>query len=191
VIQQSGALLEQGRILSCVEFRWATHRWIVDVINVLDARIRDVFVQWGVLSQDGAEEQVVVDAGADDEQDEAEGLQILEIFPPDGQGVDPNDEGADAVDDHSCRGAHFFRHTDPGEIEESNADNVSDQSNGDDVIVLNLSESIESIFESASGESTQGAPNRDVIEWNQQDREGDETKQSFPTNSLEWMNWFP
>ena len=68
------------------------------------------------------DDEVVVDASADKEDEIADGLQRLKLLPADGEGEDPDEYGAHAVEHHPGCSAHRLSDGEAGEIKERNTD---------------------------------------------------------------------
>ena len=86
------------------------------------------------------DDDVVVDAHAGDEDDEAEELEGVEALPADGDGDHPDDERAHAVEHHPRRGRHLLRHRDPGKVEEGDRDGRAAEGHEQEGVVGQLEE---------------------------------------------------
>ena len=100
------------------------------------------------VAEEWEEDEVVIDTGADEEDQVPHRLQVLERLPAHGQGEGPNEDGADAVQHHPGRGAHLLRDGESGEVEECDADDEPDVCEGQLPVVTHLDETVDSVLES-------------------------------------------
>ena len=111
------------------------------------------------------------------------GLQVLERLPANSKREDPDEESADAVQDHARDGTDHLRHRDTGKVEEGNANDIHQDTSQDQVVISNLLESVNRILKASRLERRYREP--DEVEWNQEGGENAEAKDTLPANSLQ------
>ena len=75
----------------------------------------------------GHDDEVVVDARSNEQDEVTDRLERLKFLPTYGDGKDPDEDGAHTVEDHSCRSAHGLGDCQSGEVKESDAYNETDR----------------------------------------------------------------
>lgn len=120
----------------------------------------------------------VVERRAQQQDEEAEDLQAVELLPAQRQTHHPDDQRAQAVQDHARGGADLFGHADPGEVEEGDAHRVAQQRQYDQRLVAHLAESIQSVLQNLPRVGAE-VPSRDVEHRDEEDGQDDETKKSY------------
>ena len=137
------------------------------------------------------EDEVVVYARPDEQNGVADGLEVLEVLPAHDEREGPDEDGPDAVQDHSGGGAHLLRDGQSGEVKESDADDETDVGEGQLPVVGHLDDAVYGIFKARGDlpevESGREMP-RDEEHGEEEDEEDGEAEDSLPADPLEWWD---
>ena len=99
------------------------------------------------VAESGQEDEVIVHAGADEEDQVANRLHELELLPPDDQGEDPDEDGTDTIENHPRGGAHFLGDRQAREIEEGDAHDEPNVGEAQLPVAAHLLQSVYGILE--------------------------------------------
>ena len=94
--------------------------------------------------------QSVVEPSAQQQDQEAENLQAMKLFPTQCQAHHPDDQRSQAVQHHAGGGADLFSDADASEVEEGDADRVAQQSQHDERLVTDLTEGVQGVLQDLS-----------------------------------------
>ena len=101
-----------------------TWLWLCQGILVVFRRSQTI-----VFLEERSDDDVVINERSADEKNEPERLEkeglVGESLPRDGERDDPDDDGTAAVQDHPRRSVHLLHDADPGEVEESDARDIT------------------------------------------------------------------
>lgn len=115
-------------------------------------------------------------------------LQIVERLPSDKQWNGPDDHCSDRVQHHSSSSWDFLRHTDAGEVEESNWHNRTGNGNHQQVVILDHVEGIDGVFHNATRVVCELGRNSNEVHWHQEQRQNEKSEEAFPADSLKCGN---
>lgn len=102
----------------------------------------------------------------------------MKLLPAQRQAHHPDDQGAQAVQHHTGGGADLLSDADAGEVEERDADGVSQQSQQDERPVPDLTEGVQSVLQDVPRVVAEVA-HIDEIHGDEQQRQDAETEQTW------------
>lgn len=122
--------------------------------------------------------QSIVERCAHQQDQEAEHLQAVKLLPTQRHAHNPDDQRTQAVQHHAGGRADLFSDTDPGEVEEGNADRVAQQGQDDERLVPDLTEGVQRVLKDMARIVAEVA-HVDEIHGDEQQWENDETKETW------------
>lgn len=128
-----------------------------------------VVLRWGTLNQLSQpfiglqHKYVVVQAHAQDQDNEADNLQAVERLPANGQRYGPHYERSHRIEHHAGGGGEFFGHGNAGKIEEGNRDNGASQRDNQLIVLEYLAERVDYILHGFGGVIVEGRPDVDIV----------------------------
>ena len=159
----------------------------MDAVGRLGAR----YTSYDAAHQ-GHEDQVVVEARANEENEVAHRLEELKCLPLDGKRKGPDENSPNTVQDHTSGGIHPLRDGETGEVEEGDADDEAKVGQQKLPVVSHLDDAINGVFEAhvvlpevRRGRQVPG----DEVHGEEEDEQESETKDSFPPHALQWRHF--
>ena len=122
--------------------------------------------------------QSVVERRPHQQDQEAQHLQAVKLLPSQAQAHCPDDQCAQAVQNHASGSADLFGDADPGKVEEGNADRVTQQSQQDEWLVADLTEGVQCILQDLAWVITE-VSDVNEIHGEEEQRQDDKPKETW------------